>query len=56
LLGGGVIIVEGLNNLGALRHERVYFAAVPLKIEAGDGSPCRAFVLEDFSLPNSERC
>jgi arylformamidase len=46
LLGGGVVIVEGLTNLEALRQERVFFGAVPLKIEGGDGSPCRAFALE----------
>jgi kynurenine formamidase len=49
LLGGGVIIVEGLANLAALREERVFFCAVPLKIEGGDGSPCRAFALEGAS-------
>ena len=46
LLGGGVVIVEGLTNLEALRQERVFFGAMPLKIEGGDGSPCRAFALE----------
>ncbi len=49
LLGGRVIIVEGLTNLEALRQERVFFAAVPLKIEGGDGSPCRAFAVESNS-------
>jgi arylformamidase len=46
LLGGGIVIVEGLTNLTALRQERVFFGALPLKIEGGDGSPCRAFALE----------
>jgi kynurenine formamidase len=46
LLGGGVIIVEGLANLAALRGERVVFGAMPLRVEGGDGSPCRAFALE----------
>jgi len=50
LLGGGVIVVEGLTNLEALREERVFFCAVPLKIEGGDGSPCRAFALEGGAL------
>ena len=54
LLGGGVIIVEGLTNLEALRQERVLFGAMPLKIEGGDGSPCRAFALEGVSLPGPE--
>ena len=42
LLGGGVIIVEGLTNLDALTQAKVWFAALPLKIEGGDGCPCRA--------------
>ena len=46
LLTHGIIIVEGLTNLTALCHERVFFGAVPLKIEGGDGSPCRAFAIE----------
>jgi kynurenine formamidase len=49
LLGGGIIIVEGLTNLEALRERRVFFGAMPLKIEGGDGSPCRAFALEGAS-------
>jgi arylformamidase len=49
LLGGGIVIVEGLTNLEALRQERVFFGALPLKIEGGDGSPCRAFALEGAS-------
>jgi kynurenine formamidase len=46
LLGAGIVIVEGLSNLKALRQQRVLFGAMPLKIEGGDGSPCRAFALE----------
>jgi arylformamidase len=47
LLGGNVVIVEGLVNLELLRQARVYFVALPLKIAGGDGSPCRAFALDD---------
>jgi arylformamidase len=57
LLGGGVVIVEGLTNLEALSDERVLFCAAPLKIEGGDGSPCRAFAIEGSSgkqLSNSD--
>ena len=54
LLGSGIVIVEGLTNLENLREERVLFCAVPLKIEGGDGSPCRAFALEGISLPDLE--
>jgi arylformamidase len=46
LLSGQVLIVEGLANLESLRDERVFFCAIPLKIERGDGSPCRAFAIE----------
>jgi arylformamidase len=46
LLSAEIVIVEGLTNLDALRREQVLFCAAPLKIEAGDGSPCRAFAIE----------
>lgn len=43
LLGGGVIIVEGLTNLDQTTSDVVEFWALPLKLKDGDGSPCRAF-------------
>jgi kynurenine formamidase len=46
LLGGGVVIVEGLANLEALQDERVFLVAAPLKVRGGDGAPCRAFALD----------
>jgi kynurenine formamidase len=46
LLGGGVVIVEGLTHLDALVGRRVLFMALPLKIQGGDGSPCRALAVE----------
>jgi len=46
LLAGGVNIVEGLTNLTSLSAERVLFAAMPLRVEGGDGAPCRAFAVE----------
>jgi arylformamidase len=49
LLSGGVVIVEGLANLEALQKSRIFFIALPLKIEGGDGSPCRALAVEDES-------
>jgi arylformamidase len=49
LLENRITIVEGLTNLEALREERVLFCAAPLKIEGGDGSPCRAFAVEGAS-------
>jgi len=47
LLKAGITIVEGLVNLDQIRAERVRFIALPLKIEGGDGSPCRAVAIED---------
>jgi kynurenine formamidase len=47
LLGGGVLIVEGLTNLGALTQDKVFFVALPLKPLRGDGSPVRAFAILD---------
>jgi kynurenine formamidase len=46
LLRHEIVIVEGLANLDALREDRVLFCAAPLKIEQGDGAPCRAFAVE----------
>ena len=46
LLGGDVLIVEGLTNLDALQQEHFFFAALPLKPLGGDGSPVRAFAIE----------
>lgn len=45
LLGGNVIIVEGLTNLDRLEGETCTFGAMPLKIADGDGAPCRAFAM-----------
>lgn len=47
LLGGGVVIVEGLANLDQLRNEEVEFIALPLRIVGGDGCPVRAIAIEN---------
>jgi kynurenine formamidase len=47
LFEGGVIVIEGLANLGALTKPKVTFIALPLKITGGDGSPARAIAVED---------
>jgi arylformamidase len=47
LLEANIIIVEGLTNLHLINGEKVDFIALPLKIENGDGSPCRAIAIED---------
>ncbi len=46
LLEAGILVGEGLTNLGAIGSERVWFVAAPLKISEGDGSPVRAFAVE----------
>jgi kynurenine formamidase len=50
LLGGGVVIVEGLANLEAIMQPRVFLVALPLKIGGGDGAPCRAFAVDGGPL------
>ncbi len=47
LLDAGVVIVEGLANLDALSTRRPWIAALPLKIDGGDGSPCRVVAIEE---------
>lgn len=46
LLGAEIVIVECLTNLHLLPPE-VFFIALPLKIQGGDGSPVRAVALVD---------
>jgi arylformamidase len=46
LLGGGIVIVEGLSNLEEIKERYVQLVALPLKIKDGDGAPCRAVVIE----------
>ena len=47
LLKGGVIIIEGLTNLGALNGESVILMAFPLKVQGGDGAPARVIAFVD---------
>jgi len=46
LLGGDIIIVEGLTNLDAVSKEKVKLIALPLKIKGGDGAPARVIAME----------
>jgi arylformamidase len=46
LLGGDIIIVEGLTNLDAISKEKVTLIALPLKIKRGDGAPPRVIAME----------
>ncbi|HHW57139.1 MAG TPA: cyclase family protein [Clostridia bacterium] len=45
LLGNGIGIVENLTNLEAIDRKRVWFAALPLKIDKADGSFTRAVAI-----------
>jgi arylformamidase len=45
ILGAGVVILEGLTNLGALPHRRVEFAAPFYKIAGTEGAPARFFAV-----------
>ncbi len=46
LLGGGVVIVEGLAHLDQIESETVELAVLPLKVLDGDGAPVRAVAIE----------
>jgi arylformamidase len=46
LLGGDIIIVEGLTNLDSVSKEKVKLIALPLKIKGGDGAPARVIAME----------
>lgn len=47
LLGGDIIIVEGLTNLNEISRDKVKLVALPLKIKDGDGAPARVVAMED---------
>lgn len=48
LLGGKVIIIEGLKNLDQIKNEAVFLIALPIKYENGDGAPTRVIALEEL--------
>ena len=47
LLGGNIIIAEGLCNTEAITKPKVQLIALPLKISKGDGSPARIIAIQD---------
>jgi kynurenine formamidase len=47
LLGGGMILVEYLTNLSALRRSTFELFVLPLKIRDGDGAPARVVAIEE---------
>jgi len=46
ILSAGIGIIEALINLKPLAGKRMFFSALPLNIERGDGSPVRAVAVE----------
>ena len=44
-LGKGLIIIENLTNLAAIRSQSFLFSCLPLKHENADGSPIRAIAI-----------
>lgn len=46
LLGADIVIVEGLCNLEEIKKKKVKLIALPLKIQNGDGAPCRVVAIE----------
>ena len=46
LLENDITIIECLVNLKSILQSRIFFSAVPLKIEGADASPVRAFAIE----------
>lgn len=46
LLGGDVIIIEGLTNLEKIGSDYVQIIALPLKVKNGDGAPARVIAVE----------
>ncbi|MHC4406270.1 MAG: cyclase family protein [Planctomycetota bacterium] len=48
LLEAGVVVVEGLANLDAIRADVVQLIVLPLPVVGGDGSPVRAVAIEDI--------
>jgi len=47
LLGGNVVIIEGLINVDKIQKDRVILMAFPLKIKGSDGSPARVIAFEE---------
>lgn len=47
ILGAGIVIMEGITNLGALPRQRVPFYAPFYKIEGTEGAPARFFAEVD---------
>jgi len=46
LLGAGVVLLEGI-RLAEVEEGRYFLSAAPLNLSGADGSPCRAFLIDD---------
>lgn len=45
LLGAGIIIVEGLDNVDQIQTPTCHWIALPIKVAGGDGAPCRSIAI-----------
>lgn len=50
LLGAGIPLVECVNNALLIGQKRFFFAAIPLKLDELEGSPCRAIAITDLTV------
>lgn len=46
LLSNGIVLIESVANMDQLTQERVYIAALPLRLAGLDGSPIRMIAIE----------
>ncbi|MBQ6482338.1 MAG: cyclase family protein [Anaerolineaceae bacterium] len=46
LLGAGIVLLEGI-RLAEVKEGRYFLSAAPLNLSGADGSPCRAFLIDD---------
>lgn len=47
LLGKGIVIIEALINLDKITHSHFFFSAAPIKLDGCDGSPVRAYAIDE---------
>jgi arylformamidase len=52
LLGAGIPLVEGVNNLRSVGRERFFFLALPLLLVGLEAAPARAVALLDLEGTN----
>lgn len=51
LLSNNIVLIESIANMDQIHSERVYLAALPLKLAGLDGAPVRAIAIEGIELP-----